>query len=131
MPPEQMSAGQSIALIGFSEVGQAFAAGMTAAGADVSACDLRAADKALQDTAATLGVTLSKDSAATAAGADLVISAVTAAAALPLACRCQERADRPAPWLITAAALPVTACWAPLSPVSRPSLRPRTLVRSP
>ena len=76
---------QTIALIGFSEVGQAFAAGLAAAGAHVRASDLRAGDDDLLAAAQTLGISLSDRARDAAAGADLVVSAVTARAALPVA----------------------------------------------
>lgn len=79
-----------IALIGFSEAGQAFAAGLRAAGAAVSAADLRADDAALAAQARKLGVTLSADAAAAGAGANAVFSVVTAGAALAVA---EEAAD--------------------------------------
>ncbi len=75
----------AIALIGFSEVGQAFAAGLTAAGAQICACDLRAGDAALQVVATELGIPLTASPADGGQDAGIVISAVTAGAALAVA----------------------------------------------
>lgn len=75
----------TVTLIGFSEVGQVFAAGLSAAGAAVRACDLRADDPGLIETAYRLGITLTADFAEAGRDADIVISAVTAGAALPVA----------------------------------------------
>jgi 3-hydroxyisobutyrate dehydrogenase-like beta-hydroxyacid dehydrogenase len=82
----------TIALIGFSEVGQAFAAGLGAAGAKVRACDLQANDTDLQAVAASLAVPLTVATADVGPEADIVVSAVTAAAA-------QAVADDAAAWL--------------------------------
>ena len=81
-----------IALIGFSEVGQALAAGLTAAGAQIRACDLRAGDEALQAVATALGIPLTASPADGGQDAGIVISAVTAGAA-------QAVAEDAAAWL--------------------------------
>ena len=74
-----------IALIGFSEAGQAFAEGLAATGARVTAADLRADDPALAVRATELGVALTADPADAGAGADIVFSVVTAGAAQTVA----------------------------------------------
>lgn len=84
-----------IAFIGFGEAGQAFAAGLAAEGATVTAAfDILAGTERgapLRAAAAALGVPLAASAAEAAAGAELVFSAVTAAesldAVLPLAGR--------------------------------------------
>jgi 3-hydroxyisobutyrate dehydrogenase-like beta-hydroxyacid dehydrogenase len=75
-----------IALIGFGEVGQMLAAELLARGARVAAWDLKFADAGSEPAkaAAKLGITAARD-AASAADADLLISAVTAAQTGPAA----------------------------------------------
>jgi 3-hydroxyisobutyrate dehydrogenase-like beta-hydroxyacid dehydrogenase len=80
----------SLALIGFGEVGQAFAKGLLAnEGVRVAAHDLVFADPRLRDSrtalAQAIGVRVATDAADAARGAIVVISAVTAAAALDVA----------------------------------------------
>jgi 3-hydroxyisobutyrate dehydrogenase-like beta-hydroxyacid dehydrogenase len=79
-----------IALIGFGEVGRAFARGFLAAGRhDVAAFDIlfdnSASGAALRETARAMGVEAAPSFAAAAAGARIVISAVTAASAYDVA----------------------------------------------
>jgi len=80
---------ERIALIGFGEVGRAFAQGFLAAGCTVAAYDIlfdiSAAGAALREAARALGVEAAPSFAAAAAGARVVISAVTATAALDVA----------------------------------------------
>lgn len=85
MSSETATVTPAVGLIGFSEVGQAFAAGLSAAGATVRASDLRADDPELIASADRLGVTLTGHAAEAGRDADIVISAVTAGAALPVA----------------------------------------------
>lgn len=70
----------TIGLVGYGEVGRILAEDLRAKGLTVSACDIKvgAGDTAMQRHAAQYGVTLSVSHAAAVAGADLVISAVTA-----------------------------------------------------
>jgi 3-hydroxyisobutyrate dehydrogenase-like beta-hydroxyacid dehydrogenase len=78
-----------IALIGFGEVGRTFAKGFLAAGREVAAYDIlfdnSAAGAALREAARALGVEAAPSFAAAAADARVVISAVTATAALDVA----------------------------------------------
>ncbi len=79
-----------IAFIGFGEVGTVFARGFGAAPAvRIAAYDIKHEDPAaapeLRDRAGALGVFLAGTAAEAVAGADLVISAVTASAAEPVA----------------------------------------------
>lgn len=74
-----------IALIGFSEAGQALAAGLTDAGARVTAADIRMKDPALRAAAEALGIDLRADAASAGAEADIIFSAVTAGAARAVA----------------------------------------------
>lgn len=78
-----------ITLIGFSEAGQAFAAGLRPAGAAVRAFDLRLVDgpdaMALRETARALDVAVAEDLAAAIDGAAITLSVVTASAATPVA----------------------------------------------
>lgn len=81
--------GPSFAFIGFSEAGQAIGGGLHAAGARVAAYDLRfkdaAAAPALKARAAALGVETCSSAKEAAAGAEIIVSAVTAGAALAVA----------------------------------------------
>jgi 3-hydroxyisobutyrate dehydrogenase-like beta-hydroxyacid dehydrogenase len=79
-----------IALIGFGEVGKSFARGLIATGRhDVAAFDIlfdnSEAGAALRETARALGVSAAPTAEAAAAGAHVVISAVTASSALGVA----------------------------------------------
>jgi 3-hydroxyisobutyrate dehydrogenase-like beta-hydroxyacid dehydrogenase len=85
-----------IALIGFGEVGTAFARGLLASGRhDVAAFDIlfdnSAAGAALRETARTLGVEAAPSFAAAAEGAAVVISAVTATSAYDVASEAGRR----------------------------------------
>ncbi len=80
----------AIAFLGFSELGQALGRGLLEAGAlSVSAYDLRFDDEGagpeLKAKAAELGVAAAESAAAAARGADIIVSAVTASAALAVA----------------------------------------------
>src|SRR5579863_6372137 len=80
---------QRIALIGFGEVGQTFAKGFLAAGRKVAAYDIlfdnSAAGAALREAARAMGVEAAPTFAAAVANARVVISAVTATAAIDVA----------------------------------------------
>lgn len=80
-----MSERPSICLIGFSEAGQAFGAGLAAAGASVTAADLRAGEPDLQAAASGSGVTLVDQARDAAADAEIIFSLVTAGAATAVA----------------------------------------------
>lgn len=80
----------AIAVIGFSEAGQAIGGGLAGAGADrVCAYDLRFDDAAvgadLKTRAVRLAVEVGDSAAAACSGADVIVSAVTAGAALDVA----------------------------------------------
>ena len=79
----------SIAVIGFSEAGQAFAAGLRRAGADVRVYDVRLLDgadrAALLDAARASDVAAAEDMEQAVDGAEIVLSAVTAASASAVA----------------------------------------------
>jgi 3-hydroxyisobutyrate dehydrogenase-like beta-hydroxyacid dehydrogenase len=81
-----------IGLVGYGEVGRILAEDLRAAGiAHVAACDVKLgtpADPPLRDHAARHGVELIAAHAALAAGADLVVSAVTASQTVPAAEAC-------------------------------------------
>jgi 3-hydroxyisobutyrate dehydrogenase-like beta-hydroxyacid dehydrogenase len=86
-----MSAITRIALIGFGEVGQAAAEALKAAGVEsISAWDLKFAEvgSAPSRALARLGVEAGRDAASAVAGAELVISAVTAAQCVAAAQAC-------------------------------------------
>ena len=86
-----MSTKPTIGLIGYGEVGRIFAEDLRAQGVAVSAYDLKlgtADESPLREHAARFGVVLAGGHAALAAGADLVISAVTASQAVPVAKAC-------------------------------------------
>jgi 3-hydroxyisobutyrate dehydrogenase-like beta-hydroxyacid dehydrogenase len=74
-----------IALIGYGEVGRILAEDLAPQGHTLSACDLRAGEPALQAHAAGLGVVLQRSHAEAVAGAELVVSAVTASQAVAVA----------------------------------------------
>lgn len=77
-----------IALIGCGEVGRILAEDLAPQGHTLSGHDLKQADPALQAHAAGLGLRLAASHADAVAGADLVISAVTASQAVPVAQAC-------------------------------------------
>ena len=81
-----------IGLVGYGEVGRILAEDLRARGvAGVSACDLHlgsAAGNPLREHARAHGVTLATSHAALAADADLIVSAVTASQAVPVAQAC-------------------------------------------
>jgi 3-hydroxyisobutyrate dehydrogenase-like beta-hydroxyacid dehydrogenase len=89
MEPNTAIEAPAIAFIGFSEAGQAIGGGLVKAGARrVAAYDLRFAGKdgaALTATAAALGIAAAASAAEAAEGADIVVSAVTAGAAVKVA----------------------------------------------
>lgn len=79
------------ALVGYGEVGQILAEDLRRIGLAVAACDLKAGDSAgaaMRRHAADNGVSLSDSHSAAVAGADLVISAVTASQTLAAAAAC-------------------------------------------
>jgi 3-hydroxyisobutyrate dehydrogenase-like beta-hydroxyacid dehydrogenase len=77
-----------IALIGYGEVGRILAEDLAPQGHRLKACDLRAAQPALGAHAQASGVSLLATHADAVHGADLVISAVTASQAVPVAEAC-------------------------------------------
>ena len=81
----------SVGLVGYGEVGRILAEDLRAQGVAVSAYDLKldgATGVALREHAAAHGVTLLASHAALAARSDLVVSAVTASQAVPVAQGC-------------------------------------------
>jgi 3-hydroxyisobutyrate dehydrogenase-like beta-hydroxyacid dehydrogenase len=85
-----------IALIGYGEVGRILAEDLAPHGHVLVACDLKAALPAYREHAAKTGIELVPSHAQAAQGAELVISAVTASQAVPVAEAC-------APGLVTGA----------------------------
>ncbi|MGB4343218.1 MAG: NAD(P)-binding domain-containing protein, partial [Moraxellaceae bacterium] len=87
-----------VGLVGYGEVGRILAEDLRAQGMAVSAYDLKLdnADTAapLQDHSAQHGVTLLGSSAELAAGADLIISAVTASQTVRVAQACADSVQR-------------------------------------
>lgn len=84
---------QVVGLVGYGEVGRILAEDLRAQGLAVSAFDLKLATDAagpLRDHAAAHGVTLADSPAALAAGADLIVSAVTASQTVAVAQACAE-----------------------------------------
>jgi 3-hydroxyisobutyrate dehydrogenase-like beta-hydroxyacid dehydrogenase len=77
-----------IALIGYGEVGRILAEDLVPHGHTVTVHDLKVAQPALRDHAARTGVVLAASHAAAVQGAELVISAVTASQAVPVAESC-------------------------------------------
>ncbi len=81
-----------IGLIGYGEVGRLLAEDLRAQGAEVSAYDLKLDNAAiagpLQAHAERVGVALTRSSAELAAGADFIVSAVTASQTVPVAQAC-------------------------------------------
>jgi len=95
-----------IGLVGYGEVGRILAEDLRALGLSVSAWDLLLASPAsparatpLREHAAKHGVALAANAAELAAQADLVISAVTASQAVPVAADCAV-ALRPGSWFL-------------------------------
>ncbi len=87
----------NIALIGYGEVGRTLAEDLRAAGAAVVAFDLKLAGEAgnaLRDHAARIGVALVTSHAEAVQGAALVLSAVTASQAVPVAGACASAIAR-------------------------------------
>lgn len=81
----------SIALVGYGEVGKILAEDLRKLGLAVAACDIKAGGSegaAMRKHAADAGVSLSASHAAAVAGADLVISAVTASQTVAAAEAC-------------------------------------------
>lgn len=77
-----------IALIGYGEVGRILAEDLAPQGHALVACDRRAAEAGYREHAARTGVTLLATHVQAVQGADLVISAVTASQAVPVAGAC-------------------------------------------
>ncbi len=91
-----------IALIGYGEVGRILAEDLRAQGVAVSACDLKFDTEAglpLREHAAVQGVRLGAAHAQAVAGANLVISAVTASQTVPVAQACAPTLMRDALFL--------------------------------
>jgi len=91
-----------IALVGYGEVGRILAEDLRQAGVRVSAFDLKLATEAghaLREHAARQGVTPAASHAELAAGADLIVSAVTASQAVPVAQACAP-GTRPGTWFL-------------------------------
>jgi 3-hydroxyisobutyrate dehydrogenase-like beta-hydroxyacid dehydrogenase len=92
----------NIALIGYGEVGRILAEDLRAQGHAVSACDLKldsAYGQPLREHAAAQGVALTDRAATAVQGAELVISAVTASQAVPVAQSCAAALVRDAYFL--------------------------------
>jgi 3-hydroxyisobutyrate dehydrogenase-like beta-hydroxyacid dehydrogenase len=80
-----------VGLVGYGEVGRILAEDLRALGVSVRAFDLKLADRAgdpMREHAAAQGVELAGSHPALAEGADLVVSAVTASQAVPVAQAC-------------------------------------------
>ncbi len=77
-----------IALIGYGEVGRILAEDLVPHGHTLTVYDLKVALPALREHAARTGVTLAASHAAAVQGAELVVSAVTASQAVPVAEAC-------------------------------------------
>jgi len=80
-----------VGLVGYGEVGRILAEDLRKDGVRVSAYDIKldgAQARTLQDHAAGIGVTLASSHAALAAGADFIVSAVTASQAVSVARAC-------------------------------------------
>lgn len=88
-----------IGLIGYGEVGKIFAAELQRRGLSVAACDLRAAEPAMRKHAAAAGIALHADAAGLPRDTELIISAVTAAAAVDAA-RAAARSARGDCWYL-------------------------------
>ncbi len=92
-----------IGLVGYGEVGRILAEDLRERGvAQVSACDIKLgtpAEGPLRDHAARHGVALTGSHAELAAGADFVVSAVTASQAVPVAAACAPHVKRDA-WFL-------------------------------
>ena len=86
-----------IGLVGYGEVGRILAEDLRKQGVAVSACDLKldlGQGAALREHAAAHGVVLAGPHAELAAGADLIVSAVTASQAVPVAQACAPAVKR-------------------------------------
>jgi len=86
-----------VGLVGYGEVGRILAEDLRQRGVRVSAFDLKlagVAGAALHEHAAAHGVTLAASHAALAAQADLIVSAVTASQAVPVAQACAPAVQR-------------------------------------
>ncbi len=82
---------KTIALIGYGEVGRILAEDLRARGLTVTACDVKLrgeAGEALREHALQFGVALATSHAEAVRGAELVVSAVTASQAVPVAEAC-------------------------------------------
>jgi len=93
---------QTIGLVGYGEVGRILAEELRVQGLAVSAFDLKLATDAarpLREHAAQHGVTLADSHTELAAGVDLIISAVTASQAVPVAQDCAP-ALKPGTWFL-------------------------------
>ncbi|HRP30181.1 MAG TPA: NAD(P)-binding domain-containing protein, partial [Burkholderiaceae bacterium] len=80
-----------VGLVGYGEVGRILAEDLRQAGVVVSACDVKldaGHGEALREHAAAHGVRLAASHAELAAEADLIVSAVTASQAVPVAQAC-------------------------------------------
>ena len=80
-----------VGLVGYGEVGRILAEDLRKDGVRVSAYDVKLDDKRakpLRDHAADIGVALASSHAELAAQADLIVSAVTASQAVPVAQAC-------------------------------------------
>jgi 3-hydroxyisobutyrate dehydrogenase-like beta-hydroxyacid dehydrogenase len=91
-----------IGLVGYGEVGRILAEDLRAQSITVSAYDVKLGgpqERALRDHAATQGVTLAASHADLAARADLIVSAVTASQAVPVAQACAPAVKRGA-WFV-------------------------------
>ena len=86
-----------VGLVGYGEVGRILAEDLRKDGVRVSAYDIKlgeARDKPLREHASGIGVTLASSHADLAAQADLIVSAVTASQAVPVAAACAPAVKR-------------------------------------
>ena len=86
-----------VGLVGYGEVGRILAEDLRLLGLRVSACDLKLGSEAgnsMREHANAHGVMLAESHAALAAGTDLIVSAVTASQAVPVAQACAPAVKR-------------------------------------
>jgi 3-hydroxyisobutyrate dehydrogenase-like beta-hydroxyacid dehydrogenase len=103
----------TIALIGYGEVGRILGEDVRARGETVVAFDLKLAGEAgaeMREHASRQGIALSASHADAARGADLIVSAVTASQAVPVAQACAPGVERGAFFLDVNSASPGAKC---------------------
>ncbi|MBS0437043.1 MAG: NAD(P)-dependent oxidoreductase [Proteobacteria bacterium] len=104
---------KKIALIGYGEVGRILGEDLRARGESVAAFDLKLADargQALREHALSQGITLAGSHADAVRGAELIVSAVTASQAVPVAQACASGIERGAFFLDFNSASPGAKC---------------------